>query len=101
MTRQTMKSFLVLLLSLVAWPSKAKHTALYVDAAAMENVDGSRERPFGRITDAVVRARALRHEDSRHEERIVIQVRTGTYRGSYQPTDLAHNPRLELLPIIL
>jgi hypothetical protein len=74
---------------------------LYVDAAATENGDGSRHSPFWRITDAVVRARTLRQEDSGHEERIIIRVRPGTYAGSYEPSDLARDPRLELLPIVV
>jgi len=46
---------------LLAQPAQAEDTRLFVDAAATQNGDGSRHRPFGRITDAVVAARALRH----------------------------------------
>ncbi len=86
---------------LLARPALAEHTTLYVDAAATENGDGSRHRPFWRITDAVVRARELRQDDSDPEERIFVHVRPGTYVGSYDPSHLANNPRLELLPIII
>jgi hypothetical protein len=79
----------------------AEHRTLYVDAAATENGDGSRHRPFWRITDAVERARVLRQEDSRHEKRIVIHVLPGIYTGSYHSSHLSDNPRLEPLPIIL
>jgi len=96
--------FILLLLSflmLLPRSALAEHTTLYVDAAATENGDGSRHRPFWRITDAVVRARVLRQDDSRQEERIAIHVRPGAYIGSYDPSHLASNPRLELLPIIV
>lgn len=96
-------TLLVLVLPmLLAQPALAEHRTLYVDAAATQNGDGSRHRPFWRITDAVVRARALRQEDGdEQEKRIVIHVRPGTYVGSYDRDHLAGNPRLELLPIIL
>ena len=84
-----------------ARPAMAEHRTLYVDAAAAENGDGSRHRPFWRITDAVERARALRQEDSRHEERIVIHVLPGIYAGTFDSTHLADNPKLEPLPIIV
>src|SRR5712664_1621468 len=86
---------------LLARPAQAEHRHFYVDAAATQNGDGSRHRPFWRITNAVVRARELRQDDSDPEERIVIHVRPGTYVGSYDPSHLANNPRLELLPIII
>jgi hypothetical protein len=86
---------------LLARPTLAERRHFYVDAAATQNGDGSRHRPFWRITNAVVRARALREEESHHEEGIVIHVRPGTYVGSYDPAHLADNPRLELLPIII
>jgi hypothetical protein len=82
-------------------PALAEQRTLYVDAAATENGDGSRHRPFWRITDAVERARVLQQEDSGRKERIVIEVGPGTYTGSYESSDLASNPRLEPLPIIL
>jgi len=44
----------------LAQPALADRKHLYVDATATENGDGSRHRPFWRITDAVVRARVLR-----------------------------------------
>ncbi len=82
--------------------------SLFVDAAAPLNGDGTREHPFVRITDAVVRARALRQEDGNdneqrqengddQEKRIVIHVAPGTYVGSYTNT----GPRIEPLPIRL
>src|SRR6266852_4955682 len=71
----------------------------YVDAAAKENGDGSREHPFWRITDGVVAARALRQHY--HHHGITLHVLPGTYVGSYEADHLAGNPRLELLPIIL
>src|SRR5258708_17961441 len=82
------------LLFLLAEPALAKHSDLYVDAAATYNGDGSRERPYWRITDAVLRARALRQEDTDdkvkspkdgddEEKRIVIHVLPATYVGSY------------------
>ncbi len=86
---------------LLARPALAEHRHLYVDAGATQNGDGSRHRPFWRITNAVVRARELRQDDSDPEERIVIHVRPGTYVGSYDSSHLANNPRLELLPIII
>jgi hypothetical protein len=86
---------------LLAEPALAEHRHLYVDAAAAQNGDGSRHRPFWRITNAAVRARELRQDDSDPEERIFIHVRPGTYVGSYDPSHLANNPRLELLPIII
>jgi hypothetical protein len=100
------------LLVFLGEPALANDKNLYVDAAATENGDGSRHRPFWRITDAVVRARALRQEDRENdakapedrndtEERIVIHILPGAYTGSYDPSHLASNPRLELLPIIL
>lgn len=83
-------------------------TNLFVDAAAPLGGDGSREHPFVRITDAVVRARALRQEDVKdndqerrredgddQEKRIVIHVLPGTYVGSYTNT----GPKIEPLPI--
>src|SRR5690349_17274518 len=76
---------------LLARPALAEHRTLYVDAAATENGDGSRHRPFWRITDAVVRARELRQEERHHERRIVIHVLPGTYTGSYNPDHLAAN----------
>jgi hypothetical protein len=97
------------LLALIVEPAQAKHTHLYVDAAATRNGDGTRENPFWRITDAVVAARGLRQEnrnddddsDGDNKKKILIHVLPGTYTGSYDPTHLASNPRLELLPIIL
>ncbi len=86
---------------LLARPALAERGRLYVDAAATENGDGSRHRPFWRITDAVMHARVLRQEDPRHERTIVIHVLPGTYTGSYDASHLASNPRLELLPIIV
>ncbi len=86
---------------LLAQPALAEHRHLYVDAAARQNGDGSRHRPFWRITNAVARARELRQDDSDPEERIFIHVRPGTYVGSYDPVHLANNPRLELLPIVI
>ncbi|HJY84028.1 MAG TPA: right-handed parallel beta-helix repeat-containing protein [Candidatus Binatia bacterium] len=98
----TVSVLLVLAFSvLLPRPVLAEHRTLYVDAAATERGDGSRHRPFWRITDAVVRARVLRQERHGQEGRIVIQVRPGTYTGSHDAADLAGNPRLELLPIIL
>jgi hypothetical protein len=85
----------------LAQPALADRKHLYVDATATENGDGSRHRPFWRISDAVVRARELRQEDPRHEGRIVIRVLPGAYTGSYDASHLARNPRLELLPIIV
>src|SRR6266849_3883575 len=82
---------------LLAQPALARQADLYVDAAAKENGDGSREHPFWRITDGVVAARELRP----HHRRITLHVQPGTYVGSYDPDHLAGNPRLELLPIIL
>ncbi len=82
---------------LFAQPVLAKHE-LYVDAAAKENGDGSREHPFWRITDGVVAARAIRQH---HHHGITLHVQPGTYVGSYDADHLAGNPRLELLPIIL
>jgi len=83
---------------LFAQPALAKHE-LYVDAAAKENGDGSREHPFWRITDGVVAARALRQHHHHHS--ITLHVLPGNYVGSYDPDHLAGNPRLELLPIIV
>src|SRR5260370_21162562 len=82
------------LLVLLAEPALAKHSDLYVDAAATYNGDGSRERPYWRITDAVVAARALRQDDAddkgksqkdgdNEEKRIVIHVLPGPYIGRY------------------
>src|SRR5229473_1088862 len=84
---------------LLAQPALARHADLYVDAAATENGDGSREHPFWRITDGVVAARALRQHY--HHHGITLHVLPGTYVGSYEADHLAGNPRLELLPIIL
>ncbi len=84
---------------LFAQPALARHDNLYVDAAAKENGDGSREHPFWRITDGVVAARALRQHY--HHHGITLHVLPGTYVGSYEADHLAGNPRLELLPIIL
>ncbi|HXN21499.1 MAG TPA: hypothetical protein VOA41_02000 [Candidatus Dormibacteraeota bacterium] len=100
------------LLLFVAEPMLADDRHLYVDANASYNGDGSRHHPYWRITDAVVRARALRQEDRENDSKtpedrndnkgkIVIHVLPGTYAGSYDPDRLAANPRLELLPIIL
>jgi len=91
-----------------AQPAGREDRDLYVDAAAPENGDGSRHHPFWRITDAVVRARAIRDEDRNDEEqrpedkddrerKIVIHVRAGIYVGSYTIT----GPRTETLPILL
>src|SRR6266849_368767 len=82
---------------LLAQPALARQADLYVDAAAKENGDGSREHPFWRITDGVVAARALRP----YHHRITLHVQPGTYVGSYDPDHLAGDPRLEMLPIIL
>src|SRR5260370_23740556 len=82
------------LLFLLAEPALAKHNDLYVDAAATYNGDGRRERPYWRITDAVVAARALRQDDAddkgksqkdrdNEEKRIVIHVLPGPYIGRY------------------
>src|SRR5713101_2436332 len=84
---------------LIAQPALARHADLYVDAAAKENGDGSREHPFWRITDGVVAARALRQQH--HHHGITLHVLPGTYVGSYCPDHLAGNPKLELLPIII
>src|SRR5260370_21009305 len=87
------------LVVLLAEPLQARHTQLYVDASAAQNGDGSQRNPYWRITDAVVRARALRQEDRENdaeapavrenkndeEEKIVIHVMPGTYVGSYNP----------------
>jgi hypothetical protein len=101
----TSSAFTLLVLALpllLARPALAERRTLYVDATATENGDGSREHPFWRITDGVVRARALRQEDGDgQEKRIVIHVLPGTYVGSYKQSHLNDNPRLELLPIIL
>ncbi len=86
---------------LLAQPALARHADLYIDAAAKENGDGSREHPFWRITDGVVAARALRQHHQHHHHRVTLHVLPGTYVGSYDPDHLAGNPRLELLPIIL
>src|SRR6516164_7369432 len=80
---------------LPARPAMAEHRTLYVDAAAAESGDGSRHRPFVRITGAVERARVLRQERDAHKGRIGIQVRPGTYTGSHYAADLAGNPKLE------
>src|SRR5713101_2842279 len=84
---------------LLSQPALASHAALYVDAAATENGDGSREHPFWRITDGVVAARALRQHHYHH--RITLHVLPGTYVGSFCRDYLAGDPRLEMLPIIL
>src|SRR5216684_3816042 len=84
---------------LLAQPALARHADLYVDAAATENGDGSREHPFWRITDGVVAARALRRHH--HHHRIILHVLPGTYVGSFERDHLAGDPRLEMLPIIL
>jgi hypothetical protein len=103
--KQITRAFTLLVLALpllLARPALADRRHLYVDAAATENGDGSRDHPFWRITDGVVAARALRQEDGDDEEKgIVIHVLPGTYTGSYDPDHLASNPRLELLPIIV
>jgi len=83
----------------LAQPAPARHAKLYVDAAATENGDGSREHPFWRITDGVVAARTLRQLHRHH--RITLHVLPGNYVGSYDADHLAGNPRLEVLPIIL
>ncbi len=84
---------------LLAQPALAEHRHLYVDAAAKENGDGSREHPFWRITDGIVAARTLRQHD--HHHRITLRVLPGTYVGSFDQGHLAGDPRLEMLPIIL
>ncbi len=84
---------------LLAQAALAEHRHLYVDAAAQENGDGSREHPFWRITDGVVAARALRQHH--HHQRITLRVLPGTYVGSFDGGHLAGDPRLEMLPIIL
>jgi hypothetical protein len=84
---------------LLAQPALARHADLYVDAAAKENGDGSREHPFWRITDGVVAARTLRRQH--HRQRITLHVLPGTYVGSYDVGHLENDPRLEVLPIIL
>src|SRR6266849_201728 len=68
---------------LIAQPALARHADLYVDAAAKENGDGSREHPFWRITDGVVAARALRQQHHHQHHRVTLHVLPGTYVGSY------------------
>jgi hypothetical protein len=72
---------------------------IHVDCAAAARGDGSAQRPYWRITDALERARQLRRSDPR---RIVIHVATGICSGNFetQPTRRKTRPP-ELLPLVL
>ena len=70
---------------------------LHVDVAGNPQGDGSKDKPFWRITDALAEARLKTEKDTE----IVIDVASGTYTGSYDAVALANNPHLEVLPLIL
>jgi hypothetical protein len=70
---------------------------LHVDVAGNQQGDGSKDKPFWRITDALAEARLKTEKDTE----IVIDVASGIYLGSYDAVALANNPHLEVLPLIL
>ena len=75
------------------------HATIHVDCAAASQGDGSAERPYWRITDALESARELRHESPR---RIVIRVASGVCSGNFETQPIGQRTRPpELLPLVL
>src|SRR5215472_11282839 len=85
---------LAVLVGLLTAP--ASGGVIYVSSnAQLSNGDGSRARPYRRITDALAHVRRLSGDGS--DETFVVDVAAGTYVGAYTPTLLAAHPEWEHL----
>jgi hypothetical protein len=99
----------ILRLSLVAFmvlglAASARARTVYVRAdAAPDSADGTRERPFRRITDALHQIEMFAEDEASAEdnrsERFVVDIGPGTYVGAYSGALLAAHPEWEVLPL--
>jgi hypothetical protein len=78
--------------------ASARARNVYVRAdAALNSGDGTRERPFRRITDALHQIEMFAENNA--GEHFIVDIGPGTYVGAYSGALLAAHPEWEVLPL--